>query len=82
MNPYNNCSNLALNFFDSEYKLSQELLTLQYGSSVTHLYNPIEYAKVTHIRYLQSFLSSQKPLMLMGMNPGPWGMGQTGVSTN
>jgi single-strand selective monofunctional uracil DNA glycosylase len=46
---------------------------------VTHVYNPLEYAREAHLEYLARFMSSPKEVVLLGMNPGPWGMAQTGV---
>uniref|UniRef100_A0A6A7G791 Single-strand selective monofunctional uracil-DNA glycosylase-like n=1 Tax=Hirondellea gigas TaxID=1518452 RepID=A0A6A7G791_9CRUS len=63
-----------------EQELSAELMTLSYAPKVKYLYNPIHYAVVPHLQYLQMFCSQlPKPLMMLGMNPGPWGMAQTGV---
>lgn len=42
-------------------------------------YNPIRYAWPIHRTYLEKFGSAPKRALYLGMNPGPWGMGQTGV---
>jgi single-strand selective monofunctional uracil DNA glycosylase len=42
-------------------------------------YNPIDYAWPVHREYLDRFGSEPKEAVFLGMNPGPWGMGQTGV---
>ena len=44
-----------------------------------YVYNPSEYAKDPHDDYLRKYASGQKRVLLLGMNPGPWGMAQTGV---
>ena len=45
---------------------------------MTHVYNPLDYAWSLHAQYLS--LAKAKPwALLLGMNPGPWGMAQTGV---
>ncbi len=41
-------------------------------------YNPLQYAWEVHKEYLTRFGGPKKAL-LVGMNPGPWGMGQNGV---
>jgi len=55
-------------------------------SGVKHVYNPLTYAFKPHVQYLQmitnSFLvnnSNHGKVMYLGMNPGPFGMVQTGV---
>lgn len=42
-------------------------------------YNPIDYAWPAHRAYLETFGNGPKQSVFLGMNPGPWGMGQTGV---
>jgi single-strand selective monofunctional uracil DNA glycosylase len=46
---------------------------------VTHVYNPLEYAWEPHCSYLKRYGAGRPPVVLVGMNPGPWGMAQTGV---
>ena len=52
---------------------------LDFEIPVTHVYNPLRYAWKPHRIYLTRFGSGHKPVLLVGMNPGPWGMAQTGV---
>ena len=52
---------------------------LDFGSSVPWVYNPLNYAWQTHHQYLQRYARSSCKVLLLGMNPGPWGMAQTGV---
>lgn len=58
---------------------SQALRGLVFSSPVTHVYNPLDYAREPFLRYLERFGKSPKEVLLVGMNPGPWGMIQTGV---
>jgi single-strand selective monofunctional uracil DNA glycosylase len=54
---------------------------LDFGDSVAHVYNPLRYAWDAHTHYLTRY-GEDRPLgrvLLIGMNPGPWGMMQTGV---
>jgi len=60
-------------------ELSQKLRGLSFGDPVTHVYNPLEYAAAPHLKYLERFGAGQKEVLFLGMNPGPWGMSQTGV---
>jgi single-strand selective monofunctional uracil DNA glycosylase len=41
-------------------------------------YNPLAYARAAHERYLDLF-GGPRRIVFVGMNPGPWGMVQTGV---
>jgi single-strand selective monofunctional uracil DNA glycosylase len=52
---------------------------LEFGPPVTHVYNPLDYAWKAHEQYLEKYGAGQKEVVLLGMNPGPWGMAQTGV---
>lgn len=52
---------------------------LTFAPPVTHVYNPLDYAREPHERYLRRFGAGTKEVVLVGMNPGPWGMVQTGV---
>jgi single-strand selective monofunctional uracil DNA glycosylase len=59
--------------------LSRELARLRFGPPVAVVYRPLEYAWEPHRRYLARYGSGPKQVLLVGMNPGPWGMAQTGV---
>jgi single-strand selective monofunctional uracil DNA glycosylase len=52
---------------------------LSFSKPVTHVYNPLDYAWAAHEQYLERFGGAPKDVLLLGMNPGPWGMAQTGV---
>ncbi|HUP43027.1 MAG TPA: uracil-DNA glycosylase family protein [Thermoanaerobaculia bacterium] len=52
---------------------------LEFGPPVSHVYNPLVYAREPHEQYLTRFGAPPKEVLLVGMNPGPWGMSQTGV---
>lgn len=60
-------------------ELSRNVEKLQFSAPVTHVYNPLEYAREPHERYLEQWGSGPKRALLLGMNPGPFGMAQTGV---
>ena len=57
----------------------KDLALLRFGPPVTHVYNPLDYAWGPHSRYLEKYGSGGKRYLLLGMNPGPYGMAQTGV---
>jgi len=60
-------------------KLSSELERLSFAAPVTHVYNPLRYAAKPHRAYLRKYGATKKKIVLLGMNPGPFGMAQTGV---
>jgi single-strand selective monofunctional uracil DNA glycosylase len=59
--------------------LREAVRTLAFGPPVSHVYSPLDYAWPAHRAYLERFGSAPKEVVLVGMNPGPWGMAQTGV---
>ncbi|MFZ5571071.1 MAG: uracil-DNA glycosylase family protein [Thermodesulfobacteriota bacterium] len=59
--------------------LLKALRPLAFPLPVTHVYNPLEYAAAPHRLYLERYGRPVKEVVLLGMNPGPWGMAQTGV---
>ena len=59
--------------------LSRRVGRLTFGSPVTHTYNPLEYAQSLHESYLSHYGQTSKDVVLLGMNPGPFGMAQTGI---
>lgn len=60
-------------------ELTEALAPLHFGPPVAHVYNPLVYARAAHRQYLSRFGRGRKRVVLLGMNPGPWGMVQTGV---
>ena len=52
---------------------------LAFDAPVAHVYNPLDYARESHERYLERFGTGTREVLLVGMNPGPFGMAQTGV---
>jgi single-strand selective monofunctional uracil DNA glycosylase len=60
-------------------ELAEDVDRLRFTSPVTHVYNPLDYAWEAHAQYLERYGKAPKELLFLGMNPGPWGMVQTGV---
>jgi single-strand selective monofunctional uracil DNA glycosylase len=52
---------------------------LRFGAPVTHVYNPFSYARAPYAQYVERYGVAPKEVLLIGMNPGPFGMAQTGV---
>jgi single-strand selective monofunctional uracil DNA glycosylase len=64
---------------DIARELSQEVDRLRFAPPVAYVYNPLDYAWDAHTQYLDRFGGAPKEVLFLGMNPGPWGMAQTGV---
>ncbi len=59
--------------------LCRQADSLHFALPVTHVYNPLGYASSPHETYIRSYANQKKRVIFWGMNPGPWGMAQTGV---
>lgn len=59
--------------------LAEKLNGLYFSPPVTHVYNPLDYAWQSHARYLSLYGQGKREILLIGMNPGPWGMVQNGI---
>ncbi len=59
--------------------LSRAVDELEFSPPVSYVYNPLAYAREPHERYLEMYGSGSREVVLLGMNPGPFGMAQTGV---
>lgn len=59
--------------------LSLRVSRLSFADPVKYTYNPLAYARGPHEAYLERYGRGRKEVMLLGMNPGPFGMVQTGV---
>ncbi|EZA51937.1 single-strand selective monofunctional uracil DNA glycosylase [Ooceraea biroi] len=62
-----------------EKQLSAKVQDITFPSSIPYIYNPLEYAFETHAMYVRKYCTGTKKILFLGMNPGPWGMSQTGV---
>jgi len=61
------------------YALAAGCDTLRFESNIAAIYNPLVYAARPHKLYLKLAGPAPKKVIFLGMNPGPWGMAQTGV---
>ena len=59
--------------------LSRRVGALTFAPPVTHVYNPLQYAWAPHRTYLVRYGTRSPEVLMLGMNPGPFGMAQTGV---
>ena len=60
-------------------ELSAVLAPMRFAAPVSHVYNPLDYAWEPHEQYLRRYGTGRKRIVFLGMNPGPFGMVQTGV---
>ena len=60
-------------------KFAEKLADLKFSSPTYYCYNPLDYAWAAHERYLERFATGSRKVLFLGMNPGPFGMMQTGV---
>jgi single-strand selective monofunctional uracil DNA glycosylase len=68
-----------MNLLQVSRTLSEHVSELSFRAPVAYVYNPLEYARVPHEAYLKRYGKAPKRALLLGMNPGPFGMAQTGV---
>ena len=59
--------------------LRDEVEALRFSAPVSHVYNPLAYAWEPFANYNRRFAQNRKRVVFLGMNPGPFGMMQTGV---
>ncbi|SMP58858.1 single-strand selective monofunctional uracil DNA glycosylase [Neorhodopirellula lusitana] len=59
-------------------RLRQSMNQLEFDEPVSYIYNPLDYAWDLHRQYIE-LASGEAEVLFLGMNPGPWGMAQTGV---
>jgi single-strand selective monofunctional uracil DNA glycosylase len=64
---------------DISRALSERVARLRFAAPVSCVYNPLEYARASHELYVTRYGGGSKEVLLLGMNPGPFGMVQTGV---
>lgn len=60
-------------------RLSKKLSRLTFAPPTAYVYDPLTYARGPHEAFLERFGEGPKEVVLLGMNPGPFGMAQTGV---
>ncbi len=59
--------------------LIRRTAALHFAPPVSHIYNPLIYAQGAFLLYWQRYGRTSKEVVFVGMNPGPWGMAQTGI---
>lgn len=70
---------IAQRLVDAARTLSARLAPMRFSPPVSHVYNPLDYAWDPYEAYVRRFGDGKKRVVFVGMNPGPFGMVQTGV---
>jgi single-strand selective monofunctional uracil DNA glycosylase len=69
----------AEQLIEAAQHLREAVSGLSFAEPVVIVYNPLDYAQPSHRLYIEKYGDSRKRVVFLGMNPGPWGMVQTGV---
>lgn len=69
----------ARNTVAAAARLRDAVKALHFRPPVAWVYNPLDYAWAAHEAYIRRFATSSRRVLFLGMNPGPFGMAQTGV---
>lgn len=66
---------------DSAKQLNEALKNISFDDveDVAHIYYPWDYAGKVYHAYLDKYANNHKQVLFLGMNPGPFGMTQTGI---
>ncbi|MCC7151923.1 MAG: single-stranded DNA-binding protein [Rubrivivax sp.] len=70
---------VSLRLMQAADEMSGALAALRFAPPVAHVYDPLQYARAPYEAYVSRFGAHRKRVVLLGMNPGPFGMMQTGV---
>ena len=73
-------NSLAEQFLNIEREQMVRLKDLTFPKPVQYVYRPLDYAWEPHQDYVRRYCQAPKEVLFLGMNPGPFGMAQTGVS--
>ncbi|KAK5648950.1 hypothetical protein RI129_003842 [Pyrocoelia pectoralis] len=70
---------LPKTFLELEINLNESLKKVSFSHPVEYVYHPLDYALKPHTVFVNRYCTSHKKVMFLGINPGPWGMCQTGI---
>ncbi|MGB0952993.1 MAG: uracil-DNA glycosylase family protein [Planctomycetota bacterium] len=68
-----------MGLIEVDRELARQVDDLSFPEPITHVYNPLVYARRPHEKFIKKYARKGTPALLLGMNPGPWGMAQTGI---
>lgn len=74
-----NSDDTADRLVEAAARLRDRVDALRFAAPVAFVYNPLRYAWAPHEAYLRRYGNGRRRVVFMGMNPGPFGMAQTGV---
>ncbi len=60
-------------------QLNRALKPLTFAEPTTHVINPLAYARPMVEQFVERYAKRSCRVVMLGMNPGPWGMAQTGI---
>ena len=66
-------------FLKESEKLCSRVSKLKFLNLEGTIYNPLDYARSVNEAYIRKYLRGKLKAIFLGMNPGPFGMAQTGV---
>jgi len=69
----------AVAVLEAAEQLNQTLADLSFGAPVAWVLNPLDYAWPSYAAYVRRYARGRRRVLFMGMNPGPFGMMQTGI---
>jgi len=72
-------SSIAQQLLAAAREMSHALAALRFAPPIAHVYDPLQYAWAPYEAYVTRYGATRKRVVLLGMNPGPFGMMQTGV---
>lgn len=64
---------------ESTQRLANQLRDLEFSPPAAYVYRTLDYTWPAHEEYLKRYGNGHKRVVFLGMNPGPYGMTQTGV---
>ncbi len=70
---------ISESMINAALQLSADVERIEFSCPVVSVYNPLDYAWESHKKYLKKWANSSRIILFMGMNPGPFGMAQTGI---
>ncbi|XP_061187648.1 uncharacterized protein LOC133195738 [Saccostrea echinata] len=75
----NTLSDIGNALLHNQRVLCENLQGLNFDEPVAHVYCPSVYAFETYKEFVRKYCRSEKKVLFVGINPGPWGMVQSGV---
>lgn len=70
---------ISQQLMDASDRLCEQVDRLSFASPVAYVYNPLRYAREAVEEYILRYARARRDVFFLGMNPGPFGMAQTGI---